>query len=139
MMGIRFPLAAFYRENKMHPNEENEDKNKFYFKFDVNAFSKHLDNYFYDLFKEYDLDDFFEQSKKHFENYMFQAYAEPTPLIDANTFMLLGKNSYDETVYKNKFFAVDTIHIEYLNHLRSYPAYFLQQPKYYRGMFEILN
>lgn len=123
----------------MHQNEDEEDKNKFYFKFDVNAFSKSLDGYLNDFFKDYDLDDLFEQSMKKLENYMFQAYAKPTPLIDTNTFILLGKNAYDESIYKNKFFAVDTLHIEYLNHLKSNPAYFLQQPQYYRGMFEILN
>ena len=125
----------------MHQNEDEnkEDKDKFYFKFDVNAFSKGFNGYLNDLFKDYDLDDLFEQSMQKLESYIFQAYAEPTPLIDTNTFILLGKNSYDEAIYKNKFFAVDTLHIEYLNHLRSHPGYFLQQPKYYRGMFEILN
>lgn len=119
--------------------EDEENKNKFYFKFDINAFSKGLDGYLNDIFKDYDLDDLFEQSMKKLESYMFQAYSEPTPLIDINTFILLGKNSYDETIYKNKFFAVNELQIEYLNHLRSHPGYFLQQPIYYRGMFEILN
>jgi len=112
-------------------NEDDEGQHKFYFKFDVDAFS--------DLFKDYSLDDLFEQSIKKIESYMFQAYSEPTPLVDINTFILLGKNSYNEEVYKNKFFAVDALHIEYLNHLRSHAAHFLQQPQYYRGMFEILN
>ena len=112
-------------------NEDDEGQHKFYFKFDVDAFS--------DLFKDYSMDDLFEQSMKKFESYMFQAYSEPTPLIDSNVFILLGNNSYDEKVYKSKYFAVDTIHVEYLNHLRSHPGYFLQQPAYYKGMFEILN
>lgn len=118
--------------------EKEDDKNKFYFKFDVDAFSKSLDGYLNDLFKDYDLDDLFEQTKK-LESYIFQLYAEPTPIVDKNTFIFLGKNSYDETIYKNKFFAVDSLHIEYLNHLRSHPDYFLQQPAYYKSMFEILN
>lgn len=119
--------------------EDEDNNNKFYFKFDIDAFSKNLDGYLNDLFKVYGLDDLFDDSMKKLENYMFQAYAVPTPLIDTNTFHLLGKNSFNESVYKNKFFAVDTLRIEYFNHLKSNAAYFLQQPQYYRGMFEILN
>ena len=53
--------------------------------------------------------------------------------------LYLGNNHYKEPIYKTQYFIHDKIHSEYKNHLRSNVVHFLQQPNYYKGMFDILN
>jgi len=53
--------------------------------------------------------------------------------------LYLGNNHYKEPIYKTQYFVHDKIHSEYKNHLRSNAVHFLQQPNYYKGMFDILN
>jgi len=54
-------------------------------------------------------------------------------------FMYLGKNKYDESVWKTKYFNINKLELQYKNHLASNASYFLRQPMYYRGMFDNLN
>ena len=54
-------------------------------------------------------------------------------------FMYLGSNHYDEAVWKSKYFINNHLDLMYKNHISTYPAHFLRQPSYYRGMFENLN
>ncbi len=54
-------------------------------------------------------------------------------------FAYLGTNSYNEAVWKNKYFVVDKVNKQYNNHIVAHAAYFLQQPAYYKGLFDILN
>jgi hypothetical protein len=54
-------------------------------------------------------------------------------------FAYLGTNSYNEAVWKNKYFVVDQINKQYNNHIVSHAAHFLKQPAYYKGLFDILN
>lgn len=56
-----------------------------------------------------------------------------------SNFMYLGKNNYDETIWKTKYFNQNKLEIQYKNHLAQYAAYFLNQPQYYRALFENLN
>lgn len=51
----------------------------------------------------------------------------------------LGKNSDGNEIWKSKYFICDPIAIEYVEHIKSNAVYFLQQPHFYRGMFDILN
>ena len=54
-------------------------------------------------------------------------------------FAYLGNNKYDEPLWKTKYFINDKLDQDYKNHIASHAAYFLQQPSYYRGMFDNLN
>ena len=54
-------------------------------------------------------------------------------------FMYLGNNQHDETIWKIKYFISDKINTQYKNHISSHAGYFLQQPYYYKGMFDNLN
>jgi len=56
-----------------------------------------------------------------------------------NSYQYLGNNYYNEGVFKYKYFIVNEINIEYYNHLKQHASYFLQQPEYYKGLFDILN
>jgi len=51
----------------------------------------------------------------------------------------LGSNYYGEPVWKTKYFLYDPVDIIYRNHTQSNAVYFLQQPSYYKGLFDILN
>lgn len=59
--------------------------------------------------------------------------------IFINTPLYLGNNQYNEPVFKNKHFLVDSLKNQYVNHLRSHAGHFVRQPVYYKGMFDILN
>lgn len=59
--------------------------------------------------------------------------------FDDKYFMYLGKNKYDESVWKTKYFNINKLELQYKNHLASNASYFLRQPMYYRGMFDNLN
>jgi hypothetical protein len=55
------------------------------------------------------------------------------------TFLYLGNNQYDEAIWKQKYFISNTIHSMYVDHLADHAVYFVKQPHYYKGMFDILN
>ena len=56
-----------------------------------------------------------------------------------HTFQYLGNNYQNNPLWKKKYFIYDPIQAEYIMHIRSHPVYFIQQPHYYKGMFDILN
>lgn len=56
-----------------------------------------------------------------------------------NKFQYLGSNYDNEPIIKSKYFVIDSMHIQYTNHLKSHVSHFLRQPLYYKGMFDILN
>ena len=53
--------------------------------------------------------------------------------------LYLGNNHHKEPIYKTQYFVHNKLHSDYKNHLRSNAVHFLQQPNYYKGMFDILN
>jgi hypothetical protein len=56
-----------------------------------------------------------------------------------NSFQYLGSNYQGQEIWKSKYFVLDPISISYKNHIQSHATHFLQQPNYYKGMFDILN
>ena len=59
--------------------------------------------------------------------------------VNNKKFQYLGSNYAGEPIWKHKYFLEDKLHIVYINHLRSHCSYFLKQPSYYKGLFDILN
>lgn len=55
------------------------------------------------------------------------------------TFQYLGSNYQNSQIWKNKYFICDPIQHQYINHIQSYAVYFMSQPHYYKGLFDILN
>ncbi len=53
--------------------------------------------------------------------------------------LYLGNNHYKEPIYKTKYFVHDVLNTAYKNHIVANAVHFLQQPHYYKGMFDILN
>lgn len=54
-------------------------------------------------------------------------------------FQYLGSNYQGQQIWKTKHFLGDKYNQEYRSHLQSHAAHFVKQPRYYRGMFDILN
>ena len=59
--------------------------------------------------------------------------------VNDKKFQYLGSNYYGEGIWKSKYFVFDPIYNEYKQHIQSHATYFIQQPKYYKGLFDILN
>lgn len=55
------------------------------------------------------------------------------------TFQYLGSNYQNSQVWKQKYFVCDTLQHQYINHIQSHAVHFIQQPHYYKGLFDILN
>jgi hypothetical protein len=55
------------------------------------------------------------------------------------TFQYLGNNYQGSPIWKKKYFISNPLQSEYINHLTSHASYFVQQPHYYKGIFDILN
>ena len=108
------------------------DPYKFYFKFDVtqnSPLSDWISKMISDIFnKDYDID---------------KMIVFPVNSWNPNTvndkFQYLGSNYNQEPIWKTKYFVSNTINQEYKNHLQYHASYFIRQPNYYKGLFDILN
>lgn len=114
---------------------------KFYFKFDVTSggsLSDWIKKSIEDLLKK-DSDKL--ENNSNFlpvsfpVNDLFSQYT----VSGSNPLLYLGNNHYKEQVWKKKYFIHDKLGTQYVLHLQSHAGYFLRQPKYYKGLFEILN
>lgn len=59
--------------------------------------------------------------------------------VNDKKFQYLGSNYAGEPIWKTKYFAHDPINSMYKLHLQNYAGYFIKQPNYYKGLFDILN
>jgi hypothetical protein len=53
--------------------------------------------------------------------------------------LYLGNNHNNEPIWKKKYFVYDKISTSYIKHLQANAKHFVQQPAYYKGLFDILN
>lgn len=58
---------------------------------------------------------------------------------DQKTFQYLGNNYDGQAIWKKKYFVSNPIQNMYIDHLSDHAAYFVKQPHYYKGLFDILN
>lgn len=124
-------------EQQKEDKKLNDALKKHYFSFDIGNLGD-----LSDLLKEMlygpQIDDTLYKQLNNFTDAIFATWGD-IPLESTTKSLFIGKNTYGEPIYKSKHFVVDRIYLEYLNHIRSYPAYFLMQPKHYKSLFEILN
>lgn len=116
---------------------EYEDPYKFYFKFDVSnlPLSEWIQKAINDLLgNSYDIQHVYGFPITNVPvNYWNPDTAK------SNSLQYLGSNKYGEPIWKQVFFLHNKIQIAYKNHLMSNAKHFVEQPNYYRGMFDILN
>ena len=69
-----------------------------------------------------------------------------TPMIDVFSYTgeikplpYMGDSQYHKMFWKPKSFIKDSIQTDYNNHLKTHSAHLIQQPDYYKGLFDILN
>lgn len=121
-----------------HDYDDLENKYKHYFKFDPeawDAWGKMLYNA---------LNDIVESSSNVWYVQGFPFKSIPVSSYISNTgkdktFQYLGNNYYNNEVWKKKYFVIDKMQSEYINHISSNVTYFLRQPHYYKSLFDILN
>jgi hypothetical protein len=56
-----------------------------------------------------------------------------------NSLQYLGSNYQGQPIWKKKYFAFDPIQTSYINHIQAHAVYFIKEPHYYKGLFDILN
>lgn len=114
---------------------------KFYFSFDVGAggaLSDWIKNIMDGVFK----DDSFKNTSSVPEGLSpvsFPVNSWHPNAGKAASFQYLGSNYAGQPIWKKKYFVHDKLSTDYVLHLQSHAGYFLRQPKYYKGLFDILN
>lgn len=152
---VRFP-PIFLKDKYMHePYEDDYDDyddedyhnqknyNKHYFKFDPTAWDA-WGKFLYDA-----LNDIVESSPniwyigQNIPGFPNKSLPVNGYFLDTdsgqNPLLYLGNNQYNEPVYKKYHFVHNKTKQQYMLHLQSNAKHFVQQPNYYRSMFDILN
>lgn len=125
--------------------EYNDDPYKFYFQIDTEWLKKYMDNLFKGVnFNKLDgIENLFNYSPsvlpEGFKPISLPVSSWLSSIAEDQTSLYLGNNYWNEGVWKKKHFIEDKLASEYIQHLQSHAVYFLQQPKYYDGLYEILN
>jgi len=115
-----------------------EDKYKHYFKFDPEAWDA-WGKMLYDT-----LNDIVEVSHNTWYIYGSSAQKFPVNSWNPNTdenksSQYLGSNYQGQPIWKKKYFISQPIQQMYKNHIATHAYHFINQPHYYKGMFDILN
>jgi hypothetical protein len=111
-----------------------DQKYKHYFKFDPDAWDA-WGKLLYDT-----LNDVVEYSPNVWHVYGFpvNSYISNTGK-DNKSFQYLGVNYDGVGIWKSEYFIYNKIFHDYIKHIQNHAAYFLKQPHYYKGLFDILN
>jgi len=102
------------------------------FKFDMAAWEEWLKNTINEIVEKDNTWSFIVDNKELPVN-------DSTDSTGVQYYLYFGQNQYGEAIWKFKYFINNDLDIEYKNHLASNAAHILQQPQYYRSMFDILN
>lgn len=120
----------------MNNEEYNDDPYKFYFQIDTEWIQKYMDSLIKKLSEESYQTPFLPEG---FQPISLPVNSWLSSIAGDNSSLYLGNNYWNEGVWKKKHFVQDKLANEYINHLQSHAGYFLRQPKYYKGLYEILN
>jgi len=123
-----------------------DNQNMWYFKFDISqnpSFSKWVQDIVKNIINPLD-NSIMDSLDKAWGVENKNAYVFPVNSWNPNTandkkFQYLGSNYAGEPIWKSKYWAINPINQEYKSHLQSHAAHFINQPKYYKGLFDVLN
>jgi len=123
-------------EYNQYPNEYNEHGFPKYFKFDHDAWVLWIENTIKEIVSEGD-------------SIWYVGYTNNVPSktntdkdleqIIHNKYIYFGQNQYDEPIWKTKYFAHNKFDIFYKNHFINHAKHIVEQPYYYRSLFDLLN
>lgn len=119
--------------NSQDDPEYNDDPYKFYFQIDTEWIQKYMDSLIKKLSESTPL------LPEGFKPISLPVNSWISSIGETKPSLYLGNNYYNEGVWKKKHFVEDKLGNEYIKHLQSHAGYFLRQPKYYKGLHEILN
>ena len=131
--------------NNSDDPQYDDDPYKFYFQIDTEWLKKYMDNLFKGVnFNKLDgIENLFNYSPsvlpEGFKPISLPVSSWLSSIAGDNSSLYLGNNYWNEGVWKKKHFIQDKLANEYVKHLQSHAGHFLQQPKYYKGLYEILN
>lgn len=63
----------------------------------------------------------------------------PKGMSNEAMFAYLGSNPTDQTLWKKDLFVQNKLAQRYINYLQANSKYILQEPEYYKGLFDNLN
>ena len=126
-------------DDEYYDHDNNQDKFKWYFKFDVDQ-SKSLSEWVVNQ-----LNDFLKNDKWTIDNSTgFPTIQFPVSNWHPGTgndikLQYLGSNYQGVEIWKTKCFISNTIDNQYRKHIAAHVKHFVSQPHYYKGLFDILN
>jgi len=134
----------------MNDKENNDDPYKFYFQIDTEWIKKYMDSLLNKIDYQWIDKEVLEEIIDKLPQYKiepvdgFQFVSLPVNDYFSNTAgdktsLYLGNNQYNEGIWKMKYFVYNKLHKDYELHLQSHAGHIIRQPRYYKGLFEILN
>jgi hypothetical protein len=120
-----------------HDYNDQYDPYKFYFKFDIT--NTPLSDWIQKTINDMLNDTFDIKNVEGFPVSQFPVNSWNPNTANNKKFQYLGSNYAGEQIWKTKYFAFDPINAMYKLHLQSHAGYFIKQPNYYKGLFDILN
>jgi hypothetical protein len=137
----------------MHQDSDNyeDDPYKFYFQIDTEWIKKYMDSLLNKIEYKWISKDIIEDVLNNIPPYNapllpngFSPISLPvnswlSSTVGDKTSLYLGNNYWNEGVWKKQHFITNKLQSEYVKHLQSNANHFLHQPKYYKGLYEILN
>ncbi len=111
-------------------------KNEYEYNFDISAWEKWLKQAIESIVQENENTWIVQPN----ESKKFPVSGSASKDVDKNKlFAYLGSNHYQEGVWKAKYFIKDEINDLWNKHIQANAVHFLKQPRYYKGLFDILN
>jgi hypothetical protein len=134
-----------YDDEEDYDDDHNDLENKYkkYFKFDPNAWDA-WGKMLYDALNEIVE---YPSNVWYFGSKNIEGFPPKSLPVNSyfpntgkgNSFQYLGKNYDGAAIWKKKYFVHDEIQSMYVDHISAHAIYFLKQPYYYKGLFDILN
>lgn len=130
---------------------EYNDPYKFYFQIDTEWIKKYMDSLInkteFKWISKDIIEDVFDKLPKYntpllpegFSPTMLPVNSWFSSIAGDETSLYLGNNYYDEGIWKMKYFVYNKLQKEYELHLQCNAKHVISQPRYYEGLFEILN
>ena len=118
---------------------DNKDPYKFYFQIDTEWVKKYMDSLINKTEYKWISKDIIEDVLKEFSPIVLPVNSLFSSIVEDKTSLYLGNNYWNEGVWKKKYFIRDRLQEAYVKHLQSNARHFLNQPRYYKGLYEILN
>jgi len=129
-----------------HYNYDYSDKHdpyKFYFKFDVAGtplsdwITNMIDNVFGNPVDK--IDQSFGITNISGFPFVSLPVSSWNPNTESDKFQYLGSNYIKEPIWKSKYWIMNPINQMYKAHLQAHASHFIQQPSFYKGLFDVLN